>query len=687
VINRSIKNSEPQSAVGAGHHDKTLLIGLAGQPNVGKSTIFNLLTGLSQHVGNWPGKTVERKEGTLSRNGRRLRIIDLPGTYSLTSNSTEERIARDFILREHPDVVVMVADASALERNLYLLAELLALPVQVVLGLNMMDVAEAQGIHIEPHVLEAALGLPVIPLVATRNRGVSELIAAAEDLALKHVAFQPARPEIAESHREVLARVRALLDDLVPEPYERDWVALKLLEGDKEITDKTRAWLAETAWRPIEALLGEHEDAVLDIAGGRFDWIARMVRAAVRHPRLGQISLTDRLDKFAVHPFWGLLLLLGAFGLVFWLTFTVAAPIQGWLDIAVVGGLQAWLAEALAGAPPWMVGLLVDGVLGGAGIVVTFLPILFVFFTALGFLEDSGYLARVAYLMDPFMHLMGLHGKSFLPLFLGFGCNVPAVMGTRVIESRSGRLLTILLAPLVPCSARLAVLAFLTPAFFGRVAPLVSLSLVALNIFVLAAVGAALNRTLFRGQHIAFIMELPLYHLPNLRTIGIFVWHNIWSFLRKAGSIILLASALVWALSSFPGPGIEQSWLAGFGRSLAPLGQFLGMDWRMLVALLSSFIAKENAIATLSILYGVGEERAGLAETMATHVAPATALSFLTVTMLFIPCIATVAVIHQETRSWRWTLFSVALLLSIALAAGVLVYHGTHWFGIGTGVA
>jgi len=687
VNNRSIKNSEPWTAAGADPPDKTLLIGLAGQPNVGKSTIFNLLTGLSQHVGNWPGKTVERKEGTLSRDDTRLRIVDLPGTYSLTANSTEERITRDFILQEHPDVVVMVADASALERNLYLLAELLVLPVPVVLGLNMMDVAEAQGVHVEPHVLEAALGLPVIPLVATRNRGVSELTAAAEDLALKRVAFQPARPEIAESHREVLERVRALLDDLVPEPYESDWVALKLLEGDTEIIDKARSWLDETAWRPIEALLGEHEDAVLDIASGRYDWIARMVRAAVRHPRLGQISLTDRLDKFAVHPFWGMLLLLGAFGLVFWLTFSVAAPIQGWLDIAVVGGLQAWLAEALAGAPPWMVGLLVDGVLGGAGIVVTFLPILLVFFTALGFLEDSGYLARAAYVMDRFMHLLGLHGKSFLPLSLGFGCNVPAVMGTRIIESRSGRLLTILLAPLVPCSARLGVLAFLTPAFFGQAAPLVSLSLVGLNILVLAAVGVALNRTLFRGQRMAFIMELPLYHLPNLRTIGIFVWYNIWSFLRKAGSIILLVSVLVWALSSFPGPGIEQSYLAGFGRSLAPLGHLLGMDWRMLVALLSSFIAKENAIATLGILYGAGEKSAGLAETLATLVAPATALSFLTVNMLFIPCVATMAVIKQETRSWRWTLFSVALLLSIALAAGMLVYQGAYWLGIGVGNA
>ncbi|MEN8688190.1 MAG: ferrous iron transport protein B, partial [Desulfuromonadales bacterium] len=656
---------------------------LAGQPNVGKSTIFNLLTGLSQHVGNWPGKTVERKEGSLSRDGTHLRIVDLPGTYSLTNNSEEERIARDFIVHEEPDVVVMIADASALERNLYLLAELLVLPAPVVLGLNMMDVAEGQGIHIEPHVLAAALGLPVIPLVATKNQGVSELIATAEHLAREPASFRPVRPEIAEPHRDVLAQVRTLLIKYVPAPYREDWIALKLLEGDREVTDKAQSWLPENNWLSIAVLLKEHEDAVLDIASGRYDWIARMVRAAVMHPGLGQISLTDRLDRIAVHPLWGLLLLLAMFTLVFWLTFTVAAPIQHWLDVNVVEQLQGWLAVMLANAPPWLVDLLVHGVLGGAGIVVTFVPILVVFFTALAFLEDTGYLVRAAYVMDRFMHLLGLHGKSFLPLFLGFGCNVPAVMGARVIDSQSGRLLTILLAPLVPCSARLLILVLLTPVFFGNQAVVVSWGLVSLNMLVLAIVGIALNHTVFRGQHAAFIMELPLYHLPNLRSIGYFVWNNTRAFLRKAGTIILLASIVVWALSSFPGPDVEQSYLARFGQSLTPIGQLMGMDWRMIVALISSFVAKENAIATLGILYGAGEEGRGFAETMAAVVSPATALSFLAVIMLFIPCVATVAVMHQETRSWRWTLFGVLLLLLIALSAGVIVYQSAKWLGIG----
>ncbi len=663
--------------------ERPLLLGLAGQPNVGKSTIFNLLTGLSQHVGNWPGKTVERKEGRVTRDGVQLRIVDLPGTYSLSANSEEERVARDFILHERPDVVVMIADASALERNLYLLAELLALPTPVVLGLNMMDVAEEQGIRVEPHVLQAALGLPVIPLVARRNEGVAELIDAVEALARDPAAFQPARPAIAEPHREVMARVLGLLSGQVPAPYREDWVALKLLEGDAEVTELAMAWLPEGRAGEIARILGEHEDAVLDIAGGRYEWIARMVRAAVVHPGLGQISLTDRLDRIAVHPLWGLLVLLGIFSLLFWLTFTVAAPIQRWLDVAVIERLQAGLSEAMAGAPSWLSDLLVHGVLGGAGIVVTFVPILIVFFTALALLEETGYLARAAYVMDRFMHFLGLHGKSFLPLFLGFGCNVPAVMGARVIDSRSGRLLTILLAPLVPCSARLLILALLAPAFFGDLALLVAVALVALNILVLALVGITLNHTLFRGEHAAFIMELPLYHRPNPASIGYFVWNNTWAFLRKAGSIILLVAVAVWALSSYPGPDVEQSYLARFGRSLSPLGELMGMDWRLLTALLSSFIAKENAIATLGILFAPVAEGRGLAETLAATLPPASALAFLSVTMLFIPCAATVAVMHQELRSWRWTLFGVSLMLAIALGAGVMVYQGARWLGVG----
>jgi ferrous iron transport protein B len=671
---------EPRRADGSAGN---FTIALAGQPNVGKSTVFNLLTGLGQHVGNWPGKTVERKEGTFVRAGTQLHIIDLPGTYSLTANSAEERIARDFVIQGRPDVVIMLADAAGLERNLYLLAELLILPVPVVLGLNMMDVAKAQGVDVEPAVLEAALGLPVIPLVATRNQGVSDLIAAAERLAREPKGFRPRRPEIAAPHREVLARVRALLDDAVPAPYPADWVALKLLEGDGEVTDLARSWLPDERWDAVQGVLRAHEDAILDIASGRYEWIERMMRAAVTRPRLGQITLTDHLDRVAVHPLWGLLVLLAVFGGVFWLTFALAVPLQHWLDTYAVAGLQAGIERMLADGPAWLRHLLADGAVAGAGIVASFVPILVVFFAVLAFLEDTGYLARAAYVMDRFMHVMGLHGKSFIPLFLGFGCNVPAILGARVIDSNRGRLLTILLAPLVPCTGRLVVLALLAAAFFGERAALVSWGLVGLNILVLAAVGVVLSQTLFRGERAAFIMELPLYHGPNLRTIAVFVWHNTRAFLRKAGTIILLVSVGIWALSYFPQGGIEQSYLAGLGRTLAPLGEVLGMDWRMLVALLSSFIAKENAIATLAVLYGAQGGSEGFIAVMTATITPASALAFLTVTMLFVPCVATVAVLYQETRSWRWTVAELALLLALSLGAGAGVYRAALWLGMG----
>lgn len=653
-----------------------ITVALAGQPNVGKSTVFNLLTGLSQHVGNWPGKTIEQKTGTYHHNGTTVQIVDLPGTYSLTANSLEERIARDYIIKEKPDVVVAIVNAAALERSLYLVAELLELTVPVVLGLNMTDVAKQQRMHIEPHVLEAALCLPVVPMVASKNQGTRELVEAVDRLARDPGSYAPCRPGIREDHQAVLAQLQQIIAGQVPEPYPEDWVALKLLEGDREITRMMQERLSPEKWERVHSILMEHEDAILAVAGARYEWIGRMVRAALVRPTFGQVTLTDRVDRVATHPFWGLLVLVGILGLVFWLTYTVGAPLQELLDTYLVQAGAEWVRAALNGAPAWLVGLLADGVIGGSGMVVTFLPILVIFFVALGLLEDVGYMARAAYVMDRFMHLMGLHGKSFLPLFLGFGCNVPAVMGARVVEGQKARLLTILVAPLVPCTARMAVLAVLAPIFFGPHAALVSWGLVGLSLVMLAIVGIALHELVLGGEHVAFIMELPLYHLPNLRTIGLSVWQRSVAFLKKAGSIILAVSVVVWALSVLPGGEIESSYLAAMGRLLAPLGALMGLGWQMMVALLTSFVAKENTIATLGVLYSSGEEGARLADALSGVLTPAAALAFLAVQMLFIPCVAVVATIRQETGSWKWTAFSVALLLVLSFAVGIAIYQG-----------
>ena len=667
--------------------DCRFTIALAGQPNVGKSTLFNMLTGLNQHVGNWPGKTVEQKIGYLDHGDTTIRLVDLPGTYSLTCNSEEERITRDFIIRERPDVVVAIVNAAALERNLYLVAELLSLPSPVVIGLNMLDVAEQEGIRVEWQVLQAAICLPVVPIVATQNRGLLELVNAALGAAAQRDIYAPNRPAIREDHRPVLDDLRALVAGRLPPIYPEEWIALKLLEGDGEIAALLQRESPE-AWERVRPLLLRHEDAYLDIAGGRYDWIGRMVRAAVIQPKHGVIALTDRLDRIATHPGWGLALLAAILGLIFWLTYALALPVVDLLQSGIAAPMIESARTMLSSGPAWLSGLIADGILGGAAAVLTFLPILAVFFAALGLLEDTGYLARAAYVMDRYMHWMGLHGRSFLPLCLAFGCNVPGMMGARILDDRPSRLLTILLAPLIPCTGRMAVVAFLAPVFFGQHAILVTIGLTLGNLAVLAALGVMIRRVVLGNLVSPFILEMPLYHRPNARTIGLYVWHNTRAFVKKAATIIMLLSVLVWALTMLPDGAVANSWLAGFGRWLEPAGRFIGLgDWRLIVALLTSFVAKESAVATLSILYhpSASTEVAGWVGALGAAVTPAAALAFLVVQMLFIPCVATLAVMRQETGQWKWPVLSVALQLVLSLLVGGIVFRvATALQGVGS---
>ena len=653
---------------------KTPVIALAGQPNMGKSTLFNLLTGLNQHVGNWPGKTVEQRSGNFTLDGKTYNLVDLPGTYSLTANSPEEVIAREFILSEKPDVVIAVVSAANLERSLYLVSELVCLPAPVVVALNMMDVAQQEGMKVDAAALSAALNLPVIPITATRALGVRDLLQTAISVMAGNKVYGPNRPEIRQDVSQAIIEVEALIKGYVPENHPSDWVALKLLEGDTEITKTLKATLPENIWQAVHAILLKNDDAMVAVASSRYNWIGEIVRATVERPKIGQISITERMDRVATHPVWGLFVLAGILGLVFWLTFTIGSPIQSWLATQVVARLASLVRGAISTAPGWMISLVVDGVIGGVGSVITFLPILMIFFASFGFLEDVGYMARAAYVMDNIMHMMWLHGKSFLPLFLGFGCNVPAIMGTRVIDSWPARILTILIAPLIPCTARMAVIAFLAPAFFGKQAFLVSWGLILFSILMLVVMGILLNKVIFKGERSAFIMEMPLYHIPNFRTVGLLVWQRSLSFLKKAGTTILVASVLVWGLSYLPSGDLNNSYLAIFGKWLSPVGKWMGFDWRLTVALISSFPAKENAIATLGVLFG-SSAGSGLANILASTFSTATALSFLVVTMLFVPCLATVAVIRQETGSIKWTAFSVLMFLVISMVMGVIVYH------------
>jgi len=655
-----------------------LLVALAGQPNAGKSTVFNILTGLSQHVGNWPGKTVEKREGAHTAEGQELRIVDLPGTYSLTAFSEEERVARDFIINEGPDIIVLLMNATALERSLYLLSELLLLGPPVVVAVNMLDVAEQQGIRIDTGALETSLGIPVIPMVATRNRGIRELVERIIAVSGGNQQIKPKVPLVREDHRDLFLALTSLISETVPPPYTVPWVASKLMEGDPEIASLMEGLLPASVWERIQALLITHEDSLHAVVCGRYDWVEEITRACVSRFRMGQVVMTDRIDHLLTRPLFGIPVLLAVLALVFILTYKVGFPLQGLLERAV-SAFGAMVEPALTPAPDWIKGLLIDGVIGGAGSVLTFLPILLIFFAALALLEDVGYMARAAFVMDRFMHLVGLHGKSFIPMCIGFGCNVPAIMGVRIIESKKARLLTTLLTPFVPCTARLAVLTFIAAAVFAADAALVVWSLVALNILVLGAVGWIIHTFFMKEEPTPFIMELPLYHRPDPKTIGHVVWTRSVAFIKRAGTIILTMSVLVWLLAYFPDGATETSILAVIGRFIEPLGAPLGLDWKMLTALITSIVAKENAVATLGVLYGVGDQ--GLLKVLPTVMSHASALAFLTVLMLFIPCAATIYVMKREMANRLWFYSSLVLTLVVSYLVGLAAYRLALWAG------
>lgn len=656
---------------------RALTIALAGQPNVGKSTVYNLLTGESQYVSNWPGKTCECRSGYFSLQGETICLVDLPGTYSLSASSVEERIAREFIIENQPDVLLVLLDAVCLERNLYLVAELLSLPVPLVLGINRMDLAASQGVHIEPKLLEAAIRVPVVPLIAQHGEGIQAAISAALRTARQLEARRPNRPVIRTDHQEVLIQIEQMIRNQVPAPYPSDWMAMKLLEGDRVVTEIIQERLGAD-WEQVHALLLQHDDAFLAVAGGRYDWIERMVRAAVVRPRSGQVTVTDRIDRYATHPLWGVLILIAVMTGLFGLTFSLGIPLQEWLEERVVQAAAGAVPVLFAGSPRWLVGLIANGIIGGVGTVLTLLPILILFFIGMGLLEGPGYMARAAFVMDRWMHPLGLHGKSFLPLSLGIGCNVPAVMESRIIEEPTARLITILLTPLAPCFPRLSVVVLLAPTFFGARAFWFCLLLFCLPLLFLVLFGKVFHELFQGGKHNAFIMELPLYQPPDWVAILKSAGQRMVDFLKGAGSVILVISVGLWALSFFPGGDINSSYLALWGRRLDPWSSLIGLDWRMAVALITSMLRSENTLTTLAVLYGVGQHHLNLTDALTGQVVPAAALAFLAMQILFVPCIATIAAIRNETRSWGWILGYAGLRLMTAVIVGILVYQGSQ---------
>jgi ferrous iron transport protein B len=653
---------------------KTVVVALAGAPNVGKSTVFNLLTGLSQHVGNWPGKTVEQKTGIARHNGLTIQLVDLPGTYSLTANSLEEQITRDYLVTEKPDVVVALLNAASLDRHLYLVTELMELTPRLIVALNMVDVARQEGTNIDVKALESALNMPVVPMVASKNRGLKELVEviaqkctqAVDSPAVGHVEYGS---EISAD----IAHIEGLLTDEDTSPYPRHWAAMKVLEGDSQINKLLHDRLSRDRQAELDSFLSDKESAAITLAGLRFDWVKNVLSSAQEKPDIGRVSFTEKIDHAATHPIWGLAVLAAVMILVFLVVYGIGVPVQHFLQVSLIERLQALVFDHAHFMPGWLQSFLGNGLLGGVGTVLTFLPILFLFFVAWGFLEDVGYTARVAFVTDRFMHLLGLHGKSSLPLLLGFGCNVPAVMGTRIIESKRARLLTVLLAPLIPCAGRMAVIGVIAAAIFGGQAILVTAGIIAFSLVVLVISGLLMNRFIFQGERAVLMMELPLYHEPNPRTIALVSWQRTIAFIKRAGTIILIVSIIIWVLSYFPSGNIEGSILGHIGRGIEPLGKLMGLNWQLMVALLTSFVAKENTIATLGVL--LGRESVGLTQALRGMLTPGAAIAFLVAQVLFVPCVATMSAIRQETGGWRWVAFSIGLQIILSLSLAIVVFQ------------
>lgn len=604
------------------HTPPTPVIAIAGNPNAGKTALFNAITGSRQHVGNWPGVTVERKEGHVTRNGTSLRVVDLPGTYSLGSQAVDENIARNFLTREHPDVVINVIDATNLERNLYLTTQLLELGAPLVIALNMFDEAQALGFEIDVEGLAKVLGAPVVPTVAISGQGIEALLDAALDVAAKA--------------RDSLPRRNADTSD-----------PLRTVTSSDDATTSRRY------------------NKAADIA-------KLVIRARPDHASL---SPSQRIDQVLLHPWLSYPIFFGVILLVFQFTFVLSEPMAGWLSNSA-GALGDWTSHALlANMPPIITGFLVDGVLAGLGAVLEFIPPIFLLFFAISLLEDVGYMARAALIADGFMKIVGLHGKAFIPMILGFGCNVTGILATRSLDTRRDRLVTILVNPLISCSARLPVYVLFATAFFPQKRGLVVFSLYALGVVLAMVISKFLGFILKPDEASAFVMELPSYRMPKVSVVLLQTWERGREFLRKAGTIILLGVVVVWAMSSLPlgvTPGSPDSLLARLGQLIAPLLKPAGFGtWQAATALLFGVMAKEMVVGTLGVLYGAGE--ATLTSAIQAHWTPLAAYAFLVMTLIYVPCVATIAAIRQETGSRAWTALAVAypLLLGWGLAVGI----------------
>ncbi|MBI5443041.1 MAG: ferrous iron transport protein B [Deltaproteobacteria bacterium] len=715
---------------------RTLTVAVAGNPNSGKSTLINAIAGTRLQVGNWPGVTVEKKAASFEWAGTTIRLVDLPGTYSLSPYSQEEIIARDYLVHERPDLIVNVVDATNLERNLYLTVQLLELGIPVVMALNIYDEAEAKGHKIDVRGIEESLGIRVIPTSSTKKRGLDELL----KVVTGDSAQAPRKVGYGEDVEGACARLESAIEKSHPallEKYPRRWLLLKLLEGDEQVVREINAGgelPLEKAAAHLKKAHGEDIESLM--ADARYALASGLTREVLRKPELRKTELTEKIDRIVLNRFLGIPIFFAAMWLVFKLTFDLSSPFGDWIDTMANGPFKRWTAALLgvAGAPDWTVSLVNDGVIAGVGFVLVFVPVIFAMMFFITFLEGSGYMARAAFVMDRAMHSMGLHGKSFIPMLLGFGCNVPGIYATRTLENPRDKALTALLLPLMSCGARLPVYVLFAGVFFAASSGTVIWSLYVMGIVLAILMGVVFKRTLFRGDAPMFIMELPPYRMPTLRSLLIHTWEKGKHFLIKAGTYILAVSVFVWFLLNLPW-GVESkrdSFLGRTGAAIAPAFAPLGFGtWEAASSLITGVIAKEIVVGTMGEIYAPEAQekedgpKATLAEDLkeigtsfgdavkgaASNVVstfgvsslaaeeeegqsplkaavrgaftPLSAYAFMAFVLLYMPCVVVAIAMRQEFGSWKW--FSVAFIYQTVLAwtVALVIYQGGRLLGLG----
>ncbi len=672
---------------------ENLTIGFIGNPNCGKTTLFNAYTGANLKVANWPGVTVEKVEGAIKDHDLNIRLVDLPGTYSLTSYTMEEKVSRQFILSDEVDVIINVADASSLERNLYLTLQLLELGKPVVLALNMMDIVEKRGMEIDMHRLPEMLGIPVIPVSARKRTGLESLLHAAAhhkgcadpDCLIHH--HKSEAHHIHDHHSEYAMVYSDGIEDKIdqmilelekqyPSLKNYRWHAIKLLEQDNEVSEKYPISLPGLTDKSYET----------QIINEKYDFIQEVIDEVLLHKQR-QDEFTEKVDRALTHRIWGIPIFLGIMAVVFFLTFTVGDWIKGYFEVAI-NFLSTIATQGLAaiGADPILESLVVEGIIGGVGTIVTFLPNIFILFLALAFLEDSGYMARVAYVMEGVMSRLGLSGKAFIPMLLGFGCTVPAIMASRALESKRDRYKVMLVTPFMSCNARLTIYILFSEMFFGKNAMLVAYSMYLIGIVVAILVSMILHLIDRKKSENYLLIELPEYKMPDARTVAIYVWEKVKDYLGKAGTTIFLATLIIWFLLNFGPNGYAADMSKGFGaiigKWMVPIFAPIGLGfWQITVALIAGISAKEVVVSSCAVLFGIvnANSPAGMEKFSAVlqeiGFGPLNAFCLMVFCLLYIPCAAALATVRKESNSWAWTGFVTAFQLVVAWVVTFVAYQ------------